>query len=171
VPVRRTENGLAFAAPPLLRSGPVDDDVVEHIADLLGIARDDILDAQWADNGPAWVALLLASAEAVLALRPQPVDLDIGVVGPYASGAPRAFEMRAFFPPDTYSHLLEGVGRAAADAADAFVPTRRAAAQLRIDCPAPFRPHLGLKTTLTPRPCGRKAGSEGVHHKGAPRGT
>lgn len=100
VRVRRTENGLAFAAPPLLRSGPVDDDVVEHIADLLGIARDDIVDAQWADNGPGWVAVLLASAEAVLALRPQPVDLDIGVVGPYASGAPRAFEVRAFFPKD-----------------------------------------------------------------------
>jgi PhzF family phenazine biosynthesis protein len=100
VRVRRTENGLAFAAPPLLRSGPVDEDVVEHIADLLGIPRDGIVDAQWADNGPGWVAVLLASAEAVLALRPQPVDLDIGVVGPYAVGAPRAFEVRAFFPKD-----------------------------------------------------------------------
>lgn len=41
---------------------------------------------------------------------------------------------------DTYSHLLEGVGRAAADAADALVPTRKAAPQMR-DCqvPAPGR--------------------------------
>ena len=32
---------------------------------------------------------------------------------------------------DTYSHLLEGVGRSAAEAADALVPTRRVAPQLR----------------------------------------
>ena len=49
----------------------------------LGIARDEIVDAQWVDNGPGWVAVLLASADAVLALRPGAVDLDVGVVGPY----------------------------------------------------------------------------------------
>ena len=47
-----------------------------------------------------WVAVLLEDAEAVLALRPGPVDLDLGVVGPYPAGAPQAFEVRAFFPKD-----------------------------------------------------------------------
>lgn len=98
VPLRRTENGLAFAAPPLLRSGPVEAELVEEIACVLGIARADIVDAQWADNGPGWVAVLLESAEAVLAVQPGPTKLDIGVVGPHPAGAPEAFEVRAFFP-------------------------------------------------------------------------
>jgi PhzF family phenazine biosynthesis protein len=100
VPVRRTADGLVFAAPPLLRSGPVEESLVEHIASILGIGRAEILDAEWADNGPGWVAVLLASAEAVLALRPGLVDLDVGVVGPYPPGSPQAFEVRAFFPKD-----------------------------------------------------------------------
>jgi PhzF family phenazine biosynthesis protein len=100
VSIRRTPDGLAFAAPPLVRSGPVEDSLVEHIASLLGIARADIQDAQWVDNGPGWVAVLLADAEAVLALRPGSVDVDIGVVGPYPPGSPAAFEVRAFFPKD-----------------------------------------------------------------------
>jgi PhzF family phenazine biosynthesis protein len=98
IPLRRTDAGLAFAAPPLIRSGPVEQSLVEHIADLLAIARTDIVDAEWADNGPGWVAVLLASAEAVLAIRPGVVDLDIGVVGPYPPGSPAAVEVRAFFP-------------------------------------------------------------------------
>ena len=96
VRVRRSDGVLAFAAPPLLRSGPVDESLVGHIADVLGIGRDEIVDAQWADNGPGWVAVLLNSAEAVLALRPGVVDLDLGVVGPYPAGSPEAFEVRAF---------------------------------------------------------------------------
>jgi len=100
VTVRRTPEGLAFAAPPLVRSGPVEESLVEHIASLLGIARGEIEDAQWVDNGPGWVAVLLADAEAVLALRPTTLDLDLGVVGPYPAGSPEAFEVRAFFPKD-----------------------------------------------------------------------
>jgi PhzF family phenazine biosynthesis protein len=98
VPIRRTEHGLAFAAPRLLRDGPVDDATIEHVASLLRIDRAAIVDAQWADNGPGWVAILLESAEAVLALRPGAVDLDIGVAGPHPQGAAEALEVRAFFP-------------------------------------------------------------------------
>jgi PhzF family phenazine biosynthesis protein len=100
VPVRRTADGLAFAAPPLLRSGPVDEPLMTHLAEVLGIDRSAIADAQWADNGPGWVAVLLGSAEEVLALRPRTVDLDLGVVGPYPAAAPQAFEVRAFVPAD-----------------------------------------------------------------------
>jgi PhzF family phenazine biosynthesis protein len=100
VRVRRTDDGLAFAAPPLVRSGPVDGADLAHIADLLGLASGDIVDAQWVDNGPGWVAVLLADADAVLAVRPAPIDLDIGVVGLYPAGSPAALEVRAFFPKD-----------------------------------------------------------------------
>ena len=62
-----------------------------------GIGREEILDAAWADNGPGWVAVLLRDAEAVLALRPGFVDLDVGVVGLHGDGSP---ELRAFFPKD-----------------------------------------------------------------------
>jgi PhzF family phenazine biosynthesis protein len=98
IPIRRTADGLAFAAPPLVRSGPVEEPLAEHIAAVLGIKRDDIVDLEWADNGPGWVAVLLASADEVLALRPGVTDLDIGVVGPYPPGSPEAFEVRAFVP-------------------------------------------------------------------------
>jgi predicted PhzF superfamily epimerase YddE/YHI9 len=52
VTIRRDGQGLAFAPPPVLRDGPVDDEKLVEIVELLGVARDDIVDAQWADNGP-----------------------------------------------------------------------------------------------------------------------
>jgi PhzF family phenazine biosynthesis protein len=99
VPVRRSPHGhLAFQAPPLLRSGPVDDADLDAIAASLGVKRADVVDAQWADNGPGWAAVELASAEAVLALRPGRLPHDVGVFGPYPPGSPEAFEVRAFTP-------------------------------------------------------------------------
>ena len=100
VHIRRGETGLAFAAPPLLRDGPVDESLVRQIATLLGIDRDEIVDAEWADNGPGWVAVLLEDASAVLAVRPASANLDLGIVGAYPPGSPEAFEVRAFFPKD-----------------------------------------------------------------------
>jgi PhzF family phenazine biosynthesis protein len=100
VRVRRTDTGLAFAAPPLRRSGPVDSALRAHLAHLLGVEVAAIVDAEWVDNGPGWVGVLLDSADAVLALRPGDVDLDLGVVGPHPPGTCEAFEVRAFFPVD-----------------------------------------------------------------------
>jgi PhzF family phenazine biosynthesis protein len=100
VTLRRTPDGLAFAAPPVLRDGPVDGELLAHIASVLRIDPSAIVDASWADNGPGWVAVLLASADAVLAVKPGPTDLDLGVVGPYPAGSSAAFEVRAFFPKD-----------------------------------------------------------------------
>ena len=100
ISVRRTEAGLAFAAPPLLRSGPVDEALVDHVAAVLGIEPDAIVDSQWVDNGPGWVGVLLESADAVLSLRPGAVDLDVGVAGPLPADSSEALEVRAFFPKD-----------------------------------------------------------------------
>jgi PhzF family phenazine biosynthesis protein len=100
VRIRRGAAGLSFAAPPLVRDGPVDEAFVMRIAALLEIDRDEILDAQWADNGPGWVAVLLEDAGAVLAVRPGSANIDLGVVGAYPPGSPAAFEVRAFFPKD-----------------------------------------------------------------------
>ncbi len=102
VPVRRRGDGggLAFAAPPLIRSGPVDEADLAVAIEVLRISRSRIVDAQWVDNGPGWMAIMLASAEAVLALDPAPSHphhVDIGVVGPHAPGGDAAFEIRALF--------------------------------------------------------------------------
>jgi len=100
VRVRRSGGTFAFAAPALLRTGRVDDDLVDTIAQVLRIDRADIVDAEWADNGPGWVVVMLDSADAVLALDPVATSseqLDIGVVGPYPAGSECAFEMRAIF--------------------------------------------------------------------------
>ncbi|MCW2907766.1 MAG: phenazine biosynthesis protein PhzF [Actinomycetia bacterium] len=97
VGIRQVPAGLAFAAPPLIRSGPVEEPVAEHIAALLGISRASITDLAWADNGPGWAAVLLPSPEAVLALRPGALDMEIGVAACYPAGSPEAIEVRAFF--------------------------------------------------------------------------
>jgi PhzF family phenazine biosynthesis protein len=96
--IRTSGDRLAFAAPPLVRSGSVDEAFVERIASALQIDRAEILAAEWVDNGPGWVAVMLASADAVLALKPEPIDFDLGVVGPHPPGAPHAIEVRAFSP-------------------------------------------------------------------------
>ena len=92
---------LAFAAPPLIRSGPVDDADVDRIAAALRISRADVVDHQWVDNGAGWVAVLLRDAEAVLALSPDfgAFDgLDIGVAGLHPSGGEVQVEVRGFAP-------------------------------------------------------------------------
>ncbi|HUZ52907.1 MAG TPA: PhzF family phenazine biosynthesis protein [Streptosporangiaceae bacterium] len=128
VPIRRAAGLLGFAAPPLLRSGPVDEPLIGQIAAQLEIGRADIVDAQWADNGPGWVAILLASAEAVLALRAGDVDMDLGVAGPYPAGSECAFEVRAFFPVDGWPVEDPVTGSLNASLAQWLLSSGRAAA-------------------------------------------
>jgi PhzF family phenazine biosynthesis protein len=88
--------GRARAAPGVGRG-----DRVRGAAAALGLAREEILGHEWADNGPGWLALRLESAERVLAIRPESARLDglaVGVVGPHPAGAECAFEVRAFIP-------------------------------------------------------------------------
>jgi PhzF family phenazine biosynthesis protein len=128
VEIRRGDDGLAFAAPPLIRSGPVEEDLVREIASQLGIAREEIVDAAWADNGPGWVAVLLESAEAVLALAPREVRLDVGVVGPHAPGGDADFELRAFWHKDGVTAEDPVTGSLNASVAGWLLETGRASA-------------------------------------------
>ena len=101
VKIRRDASRLAFAAPPLRRSGPVEPEVLAQIARCLHIEPSEILAHQWVDNGPGWVAVMLASAERVLALKPDFAamrPLEVGVVAPQPAGAATQFELRAFVP-------------------------------------------------------------------------
>ena len=120
VTLRREGQRLAFAAPPLLTSGPLDEPDVALIARGLKVARSDIVAHAWCDNGPRWRGVLLRSAEQVLALQPDAdvlAGLDVGVVGPRGkvgvvgqTEGPNdaehiAFEVRAFLPG--HSGLME----------------------------------------------------------------
>jgi PhzF family phenazine biosynthesis protein len=99
VTVRQELGGrLAFAAPPLIRSGPLDDALRAEVAEVLGIAVADMVDSAWIDNGPGWIGVLLDSADAVLAVTPGTTDHKIGLVGPHPPGSPAAYEVRGFFP-------------------------------------------------------------------------
>ncbi len=103
VPIRPDGAGFAFAAPPLLKSGPVDPELLAQLVAVLQIAKQDVVASEWIDNGPGWIGVLLESAEAVLAVEPDfsrftgKGGLDIGLIGAYPSGSECAFEVRALF--------------------------------------------------------------------------
>ncbi|HAP76601.1 MAG TPA: phenazine biosynthesis protein PhzF [Acidimicrobiaceae bacterium] len=91
---------MAFAAPPLRRSGPLEPEVLAEAVASLRLDPAQVLDSAWIDNGPGWLGLRLATAADVLAIRAGAVTLDIGVVGPHPEGSECAVELRAFFPKD-----------------------------------------------------------------------
>jgi len=101
IDIRKSGSRWAFAAPPLLRSGPLAESDIAEVAAALGIDRSDVLNASWADNGPGWVAVVLPSAAHVLALDPH-LDArgrfrSVGVIGAHTDGSSDAtFEVRAF---------------------------------------------------------------------------
>ncbi len=109
IPIRRAAGRLWFAAPPRLRSGPLEPDEVDRIARGLRLSVDEIVAHAWCDNGPRWRGVMLSSADRVLALAPDPAclaGLDIGVIGargkvgvvaPAGAGTDYDFEVRAFF--------------------------------------------------------------------------
>ena len=101
VPVRIDGEDLAFAAPPLLRDGPLEPEVKAQIARGLGIPEGDIRAGRWIDNGPGWCAVLLESPERILSLTPDFAalgDLELGVAALYPPGGASQLEVRAFCP-------------------------------------------------------------------------
>jgi PhzF family phenazine biosynthesis protein len=101
VSVRVGEGTLSFAAPPLVRSGALDEAHVEQIAAAFGIGRSDIVAHQWVDNGPGWAVVRLRTAAQVLALEPDLARIPtamVGALGAHPEGAEHAFELRTFAP-------------------------------------------------------------------------
>jgi len=102
VRVRRDGALLAFAAPPLRRSGQVDAAIMAQISRALRIDQGLIRDASWVANGPNWVAVLLGSRAEVLAIEPDfaaMAGLEVGVIAP-AELPGVQFEVRAFAPDE-----------------------------------------------------------------------
>jgi PhzF family phenazine biosynthesis protein len=93
--IRRTQAGLAFASPPLRRSGPVDDRTRAAVIAALGVDAGEVLAMEWVDNGPGWLGVLLDSTDRVLALDCGRIDQFIGVAAARDDGG---LEVRAFYP-------------------------------------------------------------------------
>lgn len=100
---------IAFTAPPLRKTGPVEEETVKVVCEAMGITREDVLDTQWLVNGPHWFGLLLKDAETVLKASRIPTlgskQFEFGIVGQYPKGAVGQdkedgsapfFEIRAF---------------------------------------------------------------------------
>ncbi|HUQ52604.1 MAG TPA: PhzF family phenazine biosynthesis protein [Gammaproteobacteria bacterium] len=99
VRVRPDGERLAFAAPPLIRTGAPDAATLASIARSLRIASGSIRAAQWISNGPGWVGVLVGSRDELLALKPDFAAMeprDIGVVTPLPPKHEAQFEVRAF---------------------------------------------------------------------------
>lgn len=91
IEVRRVDGRLAFAAPPLLRSGPLDDQTLTNILTQLSLEEDEVLDHAWVDNGPGWTAVAIRDVARLLSLiAAGPVTHRTGVVALHADGSPES---------------------------------------------------------------------------------
>lgn len=97
--IRRQGPRLAFSAPPLLRSGPLDAETLSRVREGLGLNAAQILASNWVDNGPGWLGVLLGSRDEVLGIKPNYAalkGLNVGVIAPWTGeGAEADYEVRA----------------------------------------------------------------------------
>lgn len=98
VRIRHEGGGLAFAAPPMVRSGPASEEDAAKVAAALRVDPAEMAAVEWVDNGPGWIVALFESAERVLELRPDRLEFDLGAVGFHPQGSEAAIEVRAFAP-------------------------------------------------------------------------
>jgi predicted PhzF superfamily epimerase YddE/YHI9 len=95
----------------MIRTGPLEPEVLAKIAKALSVDPSDIVQHQWVDNGPGWCAVILRSARQVLSLKPDWAALDplkLGVIGPHDPGQDAAFEVRAFIGGAWYEDPVTG---------------------------------------------------------------
>jgi PhzF family phenazine biosynthesis protein len=89
VRIRQNSSTLAFAAPALKRSA-LSASKLAQVAGALGISSQQIISAQFLDNGAQWLGLLLDSTDTVLQITPNYITLknlrvDVGVAGIYVA--------------------------------------------------------------------------------------
>ncbi|CAI8990266.1 PhzF family phenazine biosynthesis protein [Pseudomonas serboccidentalis] len=110
--VRRQGTHLAFSAPPLVRSGPLDATTLNLIEQGFGLAAGQIRASQWVDNGPGWAGVLLTNREEVLAIKPDYAalqGLNVGVIAPWVGGESETdMEVRAFMGEECTEDAVTG---------------------------------------------------------------
>lgn len=102
VRIKRDGTRLAFAAPPLRRSGPLEPELLDRISKALALDTGAIKASQWVDNGPGWAGIMLATRAELLsvkrdyaALPGQPIGL-VAPCDPVRDDTDAQFEVRAF---------------------------------------------------------------------------
>ena len=110
IPIRRAPERLSFAAPKLIRSGPIEPEILTRVIGGLDLTPDAIIASNWVDNGSGWLAMMLRSREVVLALRPNYstlAGLKVGVFAafnPLKDGTSAQFEVRGFSAEAAVGH-------------------------------------------------------------------
>ncbi|MGP9527629.1 PhzF family phenazine biosynthesis protein [Glutamicibacter sp. AOP5-A2-18] len=100
VPIKIQGDVLSFASPPTIRSGTIEASELAEVLHILGVEQSQVLDSQWVDNGPGWMAILLDDHDLLLGLDPKipirPGRWKIGVIAPLAHAQDEEkFEVRA----------------------------------------------------------------------------
>jgi len=132
--IRRSSDRLSFVAPKLVRSGPIEPEILARVLSGLTLAPDEIAASNWVDNGSGWLAIMLRSRDAVLALRPNYSTLAGLKVGAFAAfdpakdGNSAQFEVRAFSVEDA-GHEDPVTGSLNAGLAQWLIPSRLAPSQ------------------------------------------
>jgi PhzF family phenazine biosynthesis protein len=109
VTIRPDDGRLAFQAPPMLRTGPLNPAERAEAIALAGVAGESVVEAVHLANGPKWQLLRLRSAAYVLAADPAPraaAGTDIGLAGPALGEGGIDWELRAFFA-DQHGKFIE----------------------------------------------------------------
>lgn len=109
VEIRQEGEELAFAAPPLTRTGALSE--AERAAAILAAGVDPaaVVEAVHVSNGPKWQMLRLRSADDVLDAEPMTkvaTETFVGLAGPYPPGGDADWELRAFFS-NQHGQLVE----------------------------------------------------------------
>jgi len=135
ISIRRDAERLSFAAPKLVRSGPVEPEILTRVARGLDLLPQAISASNWVDNGSGWLAIMLRSRKEVLALRPNYsilAGLKVGVFAafdPVKDGTSAQFEVRAFSAEGAVGHEDPTTGRLNAGLASWLIEARIAPAE------------------------------------------
>ncbi|KAF9105353.1 hypothetical protein BGX27_009661 [Mortierella sp. AM989] len=101
------DGSISFVAPPLSKTGVVEEDKVEAACHTMGIDRKEVLGTQWIVNGPEWFALLVKDPETVLRAKSTPTEqsrkLKFGIIGTYPEQQRKNPE-DPFFEVRTFPH-------------------------------------------------------------------
>ncbi|KAF9123980.1 hypothetical protein BGW39_008536 [Mortierella sp. 14UC] len=104
------DGSIAFTAPPLSKSGPVEEEKVLVACKTMGITREDVIDTQWVINGPHWFALQLKDVATVMKASRIPNQdskkLKWGIFGLYPPQA-RQSDDAPYCEIRTFPHAVE----------------------------------------------------------------
>ena len=92
IPIRRGPDRLSFASPRLIRSGPVQPEILARVAKGLDLAPDAIINSDWVDNSSGWLAIMLRSRKPSWPSAPTTPPLQVSRSEPSPHSIPQKTE-------------------------------------------------------------------------------